>query len=1469
MPEVQDGLCLICGQTLSASSYTLVQRGLDAIRIAAEKRKDRAVLVQLNNLNEVTLHEKCRKNYTRASTIASYCKSLELEENVAGNGDILLRNQVDDFNFKENCLFCGGKIVETKRKDSNRDVFPVRTLEFTESILSRAREIDDECSRIVSSRVMSVVDLVAAEARYHQKCNLSFKKSSVCKRGRPADVQKETLMTKLCNFIQNSEDSQYSLKELITIMKTFGAGFDAKVYTDKYLKEKLKGFFGSNLVIIDRAGKSPIVCLKSFSDKVINAQWYQDRKTNEDEERKRIVEAASKIVLEDIRAFMYPTEFYPTSNDIANSKEMVPETLNLFLRGLIEKYKKKPEEYDAKIQYIEHMIINSVRPRSFYSPLIFSLSLHLHRKYGARYLIELLSAIGVATPYSQIGKFLSVAVLDPVAKDISANFVQFIYDNADFNTNTLDGYNTFHAMGGVVSVTPVVNTPDVKVPISAISKEVQKGKFPSIPVMHYSKRPSMGLKNVKVLNFIEASNQCLVGFEEFKYWHHHDCMWLLNKILIPSEINDSDKTTGIPSWSGYMTLSTKNFTEFSTSSVIALPFINLDPSNLTTLYSALQFAKSESKRYKMESTIVTFDQPLFYKACDIKYASDDLNDLIIRLGGFHTLMSFLGSIGDIMAGSGLEEVISCVYAPNSVRNIMNGHAYSRAVRAHFLVGECLMKLIIQKLKPLDDACTKELKQICQISETESVFSVDLAHSDVGRLTLDISKIVDELKTSSRTAKLWCQYLDQVQIIRMFIRAERTGNWPLHMACIEKMLPFFHASGHLNYAKSAHLYLQEMLELPRKMSDGEFKSFSQKGFFAIRRSNKFWSGLWSDLTIEQVLMRSMKSSGGLTHGRGITESTLAKWISSIPVTLPYSIELEEFCGTKSEFSEQHVELRNSRISRDSADCMKISEWFAHHPPFSNEGNNESIVSLSSGLTGDETINCEKAEEVGRELLKKVDGQSFSELKLQRSSKVKSLASLTNSINIKGENITVNTTQLFNRIICCTKTDEELQECFKYELANHPTALFDPTGFKKCKKSALLDVLPKPTDVAIGDLSPSSTHFVIDGGFLLHKVVWPRGSTYEEVFKRYFDYLQRTFHGSKTVIFDGYPSTGTTKTQEQERRIGKRKQCVDVNFQDDMKVYGSQGDFLSNRHNKVLFIKRLSSYLIKRGIQTETAEDDADAMIVNTGLQYSDANDVVIVGEDTDLIVLFISLGDQRAKQLYFYIPDSCKKSGKLYLRSKVLAEVGKIKDILMPFHALTGCDTNSALFKQGKKKPYSALKVTPGGDEIQSYLKPFLDFTSSHEMIAAAGEKFLIALYAGRKRKSYDTLDELRFFLFHQATARSPLMTNFDLALLPPTSNASQYHSYRAFLQVCKWRGVNLPQEEWGWQRTANGFMPKKASIAPAPDFILSLIYCGCEAGCRKNCTCVKSTLPCSSMCVGCRGICCDNSVKIDDEDELL
>ena len=52
---------------------------------------------------------------------------------------------------------------------------------------------------------------------------------------------------------------------------------------------------------------------------------------------------------------------------------------------------------------------------------------------------------------------------------------------------------------------------------------------------------------------------------------------------------------------------------------------------------------------------ITFDQPLWLKAVEIIIAKS--MNIVFRFGGFHTMMSFLGRIGSMMKGSGLEEAL--------------------------------------------------------------------------------------------------------------------------------------------------------------------------------------------------------------------------------------------------------------------------------------------------------------------------------------------------------------------------------------------------------------------------------------------------------------------------------------------------------------------------------------------------------------------------------------------------------------------------------------------------------------------------------------------------------------------------------------------------------------------------------------------------------------------------------------------
>ena len=43
-----------------------------------------------------------------------------------------------------------------------------------------------------------------------------------------------------------------------------------------------------------------------------------------------------------------------------------------------------------------------------------------------------------------------------------------------------------------------------------------------------------------------------------------------------------------------------------------------------------------------------------------------------------------------------------------------------------------------------------------------------------------------------------------------------------------------------------------------------------GFHVIQRRNQSWAGLSGDLVIKKTLMRSLKSTGWLTRGSGMTE-----------------------------------------------------------------------------------------------------------------------------------------------------------------------------------------------------------------------------------------------------------------------------------------------------------------------------------------------------------------------------------------------------------------------------------------------------------------------------------------------------------------------------------------------------------------------------------------------------------------------
>ena len=211
-----------------------------------------------------------------------------------------------------------------------------------------------------------------------------------------------------------------------------------------------------------------------------------------------------------------------------------------------------------------------------------------------------------------------------------------------------------------------------------------------------------------------------------------------------------------------------------------------------------------------------------------------------------------------MKGSGLQEVLELIYTDNTVSHILSGKAEQRAIHGHFLVNTALDALLLGKEYKIPlEAETRTDQFECQSVEennaNESTEAMESRYEDINmadnnvnqseeietlRSTLEsmisdecsdnalsrsdiincVKEKINSLKSSvsqSRTGELWIQYMKMIDIQRSFIKAERKGDWDLHLRCIEAMLPYFAASGHNLYTKCTRIYLQEMKKTTKR------------------------------------------------------------------------------------------------------------------------------------------------------------------------------------------------------------------------------------------------------------------------------------------------------------------------------------------------------------------------------------------------------------------------------------------------------------------------------------------------------------------------------------------------------------------------------------------------------------------------------------------------------------------------------
>ena len=213
--------------------------------------------------------------------------------------------------------------------------------------------------------------------------------------------------------------------------------------------------------------------------------------------------------------------------------------------------------------------------------------------------------------------------------------------------------------------------------------------------------------------------------------------------------------------------------------------------------------------------------------------------------------------------------------------------------------------------------------------------------------------------------------------------------------------FMAASGHNLYTKSAQVYVQRMCKLQVEHPD-VYQRFGE-GFHVVRWSDHLWAGLSVDLIIEQVLVRSMKTSGGLTRGRGMMELQRLTWLLSMPA-----------CAGE--------------------DTLTVLNYLKERDPFCSD---PSLCSVSTGVHVHPSVSVDKAKAIGNTILVSMDGHTAAEYTFKKKDRAITM-STKSSVKIDGEAVQVDPQLLFKRL---TIASQDLALVFKYELCSHPPALFD--------------------------------------------------------------------------------------------------------------------------------------------------------------------------------------------------------------------------------------------------------------------------------------------------------------------------------------------------------------------------------------------------------------------------------------------
>ena len=222
---------------------------------------------------------------------------------------------------------------------------------------------------------------------------------------------------------------------------------------------------------------------------------------------------------------------------------------------------------------------------------------------------------------------------------------------------------------------------------------------------------------------------------------------------------------------------------------------------------------------------------------------------------------------------------------------------------------------------------------------------------------------------------------------------------------------------------------------------------------VRYNEHEWSGVWTDLSIEQRLMKAAKSSGGLPGGRMRTHESAHKlWTGTLNQMALINESVDEAIAvlsnkitTTKASSAKHSDLSKSSVQKNIAAFTKLLCWFKNTAAFDESEDKTKILSYSTGLISQkekDNVNPEDCISVGTALQKELDGKSFID-KFRVKGKVGNLTLLKvkRTVRVNEKDIVIDSLRIFNRLVFASERESTLEESLQYEITAMPMSLFN--------------------------------------------------------------------------------------------------------------------------------------------------------------------------------------------------------------------------------------------------------------------------------------------------------------------------------------------------------------------------------------------------------------------------------------------